>query len=208
MVSLLHNLLLRSARSHPAKACLVQGARTRSYAETLDDVRRVAQVLVRDARVQTGDRVAIHLDKSIDEVTATLAVSMAGGVFVNINSQLKERQVRHILEDSGATALITSYPRLRGLAGAFTGLPALQTILACGSPLPLPEDVTRLRTLDLAEASTDGRLGSPVRRIDRDIDGVAQGRGAVTPQSRDWRRECRRIPGEHERRSDPQHSAL
>lgn len=179
MVSLLHNLLLRSAHAFPDKASLVHGSRTRTYAELAEDVRRVAHVLVHEAGVQPGDRVAIHLDKSIDEVTATLAVSMAGGVFVNINSMLKERQVRHILEDSAATTLITSYPRLRSLGGAFTGLSALKTVLACGSPLPLPEDVTRLTTMDLAEASTAGRLERPVRRIDRDIAAIIYTSGST-----------------------------
>jgi acyl-CoA ligase (AMP-forming) (exosortase A-associated) len=176
MVSLLHNLLLRSAGNVPDRACLVHGARSRSYAELLDDVRLAAHRLVHDAGVKPGDRVAIHLDKSIDEVIATLAVSMAGGVFVNINSQLKERQVRHILQDSGATTLISSYPRLRSLGGAFEGLTALRTLLVCGSPLPLPEDASRLARFDLAGAD---RLDRPVRRIDQDIAAIIYTSGST-----------------------------
>jgi acyl-CoA ligase (AMP-forming) (exosortase A-associated) len=179
MVSLLHDLLLRSAQAFPDKPCLVSGKSTRSFAEVTDDVRRVAGVLVRDAGVKPGDRVAIHLDKSIDEVTATLAVSMTGGVFVNINSLLKERQVRHILQDSGATTLISSYPRLRSLGGAFAGLPSLKTLLACGSPLPLPEEFGSLQTMDLASASGTNRLDRPVRRIDRDIAAIIYTSGST-----------------------------
>jgi acyl-CoA ligase (AMP-forming) (exosortase A-associated) len=179
MVSLLHNLLLRSARAYPDKTCLVQGTRTRSYAELAGDVRRVAHVLVHEVGVQPGDRVAIHLDKSIDEVTATLAVSMAGGVFVNINSMLKERQVRHILQDSGATTLITSYPRLRSLGGAFAGLSELKTLLACGTPLPLPADLAGFTKIDLASATGGGEIDRPVRRIDRDIAAIIYTSGST-----------------------------
>jgi acyl-CoA ligase (AMP-forming) (exosortase A-associated) len=179
MVSLLHNLLLRSAQAFPDKACVVQGARTRSFAELAGDVGRLAHVLVHEAGVQAGDRVAIHLDKSLDEVTATLAVSLAGGVFVNINSQLKERQVRHILQDSGATTLISSYPRLRALGAALPGLPTLRTLLACGTPLPLPEEVTRLAVLDAAQACASGLQQQPVRRIDRDIAAIIYTSGST-----------------------------
>ncbi|MGE0461424.1 MAG: acyl-CoA ligase (AMP-forming), exosortase A system-associated [Vicinamibacterales bacterium] len=179
MKSLLHDLLLDSARTFPRKACLVQGARSRTFAEVADDARQVAHVLVHDIGVQPGDRVAIHLDKSIDEVVSTLAVSMAGGVFVNINWQLKERQVRHILQDSGATTLITSYPRLRGLGAAFDGVSSLGTVLACGTPLPLPEGVADLRTMDMASAIGGGRLETPVRRIDRDVAAIIYTSGST-----------------------------
>jgi acyl-CoA ligase (AMP-forming) (exosortase A-associated) len=179
MVSLLHDLLLRSAEAFPDKACLVHGTRTWSFAELTENVRRVSDVLVHETGIQPGDRVAIHLDKSIEEVTATLAVAMAGGVFVNINSQLKERQVRHILQDSGATTFISSYPRLRSLGGAFEGVPSLQTLLVSGSPLPLPEGVNRLRTMDLSSASGAGRIERPVRRIDRDIAAIIYTSGST-----------------------------
>lgn len=54
------------------------------------------------------ERVAILLDKSIEQAIAFFGVSMAGGISLFVNTVLKKEQVEHILSDSGATFLITT----------------------------------------------------------------------------------------------------
>lgn len=55
-----------------------------------------------------GQRVGILLDKSIAQVAAILGVLRADGIFVLINSILKENQIRHILNDCGIKLIIVS----------------------------------------------------------------------------------------------------
>lgn len=173
----LHDLLLRSADRTPGATCLVQGKRTVSYAELREDARRLARTLV-DAGVAPGDRVALHLDKSVEEATAIIAVSMAGGVFVNINPLLKARQVTHILSDSGACALITSYPRLKNLGGELTGMTNLRTVIAYGSPLPLRDALLEsFQIVDMSAAAGDGI--DPVRRIETDLAAIIYTSGST-----------------------------
>jgi acyl-CoA ligase (AMP-forming) (exosortase A-associated) len=179
MVSLLHDLLIRSAARFPNRECIAQGSRVLTFAELSDEVRQLAQLLVR-AGLAPGERVAVHLDKSIQEVTAILGVSMAGGISVNVNSLLKGRQVRHILEDSGASILITSYPRLKSLGSEMAGIGSLRTLIACGNQLPLRDpSLDAFEIIDVSSAAQAGRCEDPVRRIDRDIAAIIYTSGST-----------------------------
>jgi acyl-CoA ligase (AMP-forming) (exosortase A-associated) len=177
MVSQLHDLLLRSAAARPGAECLVQGQRVVSYGELLEQARQLAHLLRRSG-VGAGDRVAIHLDKSVEEATAILAISIAGGVFVNVNPLLKSRQVRHILADSGATTIITSYPRLKNLSADLAGITTLRTVVAYGNAGSTRE-VPGLDLLDAVNDAPGGPHGDPVRRIDRDIAAIIYTSGST-----------------------------
>ena len=136
--------------------------------------------VLKRAGVCPGDRVALHLEKSIEEATAILAVSMAGGVFVNVNPLLKARQVRHILSDSGATTLITAWPRLKSLGADLSGLDALQTIVTYGSKVTLRDDALDGRgVIDMASVGQETDDAGPVRRIDRDIAAIIYTSGST-----------------------------
>ena len=173
----LHDLLLQSAARTPDATCLVQGRRVVSYAELRDDARRLAAILARTG-VSAGDRVAVHLDKSVEEATAILAVSIAGGVFVNVNPLLKSRQVNHILNDSGACALITSYPRLKSLGGDLAESTSLKTLIAYGTALPMRDEAFRsFEIVDVAAATCEGV--DPVRRIETDLAAIIYTSGST-----------------------------
>ena len=92
--------------------------------------------------LRPGDRVAILLPKSIRECVAIFAVSAAGGVFVPIHPSLRPRQVRHIVADSGARALLTDPGHADGLEGALDDLADLRILTeepaAPGEPPLIP----------------------------------------------------------------------
>ena len=180
MVITLHDLLLQSAARVPDKTCIVQGGRGWTFAEVSVEVRRLAHQLIQ-AGLTPGDRVAVHLDKSIQEVTAILAVSMAGGVFVNVNALLKGRQVRHILTDSGARVLITSYSRLKTLGTELDDIKSLHTIIAAGNKVTLREGALAGLVITEMSAAADGgaRLETPVRRVDRDLAAIIYTSGST-----------------------------
>lgn len=62
---------------------------------------------LRGAGVLRGDRVGVLLPKSLGECAAIFGASFADGVVVPINPLLRPLQIRHILADCGATALVT-----------------------------------------------------------------------------------------------------
>ena len=58
--------------------------------------------------LERRDRVAIWLEKSVEEAVAFFGISAASGVIVPINTLLVERQVKHILDDCSVRFLVTS----------------------------------------------------------------------------------------------------
>lgn len=159
---LLHDLL-RGAEDLGNRSAIVHGDRTCTYGELSRAVEILAGRLA-GCGLQRGDRVAIHLPKSLDECVAIFATSRANGVFVPINASLKAPQVRHILEDSGARVLITSSAMLAKLDGALDDLDGLQILqrpdvtVSSTAKAPLPTAIGE----DLAAILyTSGSTGRP-----------------------------------------------
>jgi acyl-CoA ligase (AMP-forming) (exosortase A-associated) len=159
---LLHDLL-RGSEHLADRSAIVHGDRMCTYGALARAVEALAGRLA-GCGLQRGDRVAIHLPKSLDECVAIFATSRANGVFVPINASLKPPQVRHILEDSGARVLITSAAMLAKLDGTLddlTGLQILQrpdatTAITAKAPLPtaIGEDLAAI-------LYTSGSTGRP-----------------------------------------------
>lgn len=109
----LHELLDVGAADAVA---LVERDRRMTYAELRDAVAAVAAGLLQ--HVAPGDRVAIWLPKSLECVVLLFAISRAGAVAVPVNPVLRGQQLLHILQDSGATLLVTHRTRAAGLGEA------------------------------------------------------------------------------------------
>ncbi|MEL6710190.1 MAG: acyl-CoA ligase (AMP-forming), exosortase A system-associated [Pseudomonadota bacterium] len=109
-----YQLLVQQAQTRPDAPALVHQAQTLSYAELQRQIDQWAARLLA-LGLQTNQRVAIYLPKQISAVCAIWAAMAAGGIAVPINPVLKPAQVQHILQDSGATLLITHQARSRGL---------------------------------------------------------------------------------------------
>ena len=107
MPSLLHHLLDRAVAAHPQKEALVHGDRRVSYTDMATYAANLAGKLS-GLGLNRRDRVAIWLEKSVEEAVAFFGVSAASGVIVPINTLLVARQVRHILNDCGVRFIITS----------------------------------------------------------------------------------------------------
>jgi acyl-CoA ligase (AMP-forming) (exosortase A-associated) len=131
MPRLLHHLAREAAERDPDRDCLVERGRTLSYIQVWNEARRIAGLLT-DMGLRPGERVALYLDKSAEEAIALLAVSLAGGIFVDINPQLRERQLEHILDDSGASVVITTWTRLQRHGGLIAARKSVRGLLACG----------------------------------------------------------------------------
>jgi len=126
---------MQAAERDPHAPALTAGARTWSYAELAELVRRAAGGLVHQS-VARGDRVAVWLDKRVETVALCFAAAQAGAVFVPINPLLKPQQVAHILRDSGAVVLLTTPERVALLDAQWGTLPALRQLLLTGAEVP------------------------------------------------------------------------
>jgi len=99
--------MLRAAvDAHPDAEALVElGGERVTYRQLWGRATRVAGGL-RAAGVQPGDRVANRLPNGNDWVFAFWGALLAGAVVVPVNTRFAEREVRYVLEDSGAVYVV------------------------------------------------------------------------------------------------------
>jgi amino acid adenylation domain-containing protein len=104
--SLLSDLLDRCAELRPGDDAVGDGRDRLDWATYRDRAATLADVLGR-AGVGAGDRVGIHLPKSVDSFVAVHAVLRAGAVVVPVDWFAPPGYAESLLADAGASALIT-----------------------------------------------------------------------------------------------------
>ncbi|MDH3459131.1 MAG: long-chain fatty acid--CoA ligase, partial [Gemmatimonadota bacterium] len=143
-----------------ADEALVQGEASLSYAELWGRSGALAYGLDQ-LGLRKGDRVVVHMPKSTFEAVATYGVSRLGGIVVNVNSNVTTRQLRHVLENSGARVALVHSRAAAGLAAE--GIPSsLECVVVIDGDAP---EEQAFMPLDAVPA--DGNAPS-VRLIDRD----------------------------------------
>ena len=103
---------------------------------TYEDVRLRVEKLATalfELGLEKGDRVAILSENRTEWVVAYFAVTAAGFVAVPIDRDLKEREIRHILEFSASRVLIASEEYLKLIQYDRESLPSLQTTISMES---------------------------------------------------------------------------
>jgi acyl-CoA ligase (AMP-forming) (exosortase A-associated) len=188
MSQLVHDLLFEAARRAPAAEALVHGARRLDYAALAEAVRGAAGALLRQG-LGRQERLAVYLEKNLENVTAMFGAAAAGASFVPVNPLLKPEQVAYILADCDVAVLVTSLERLRLLKPALAGCPALRLVLltglAAGAAPPewpaLPG--LRLRGWDelMAASASLGAEGAvaPHRCVDADMAAIMYTSGST-----------------------------
>ncbi|WP_210528163.1 AMP-binding protein [Rubellimicrobium arenae] len=137
-------------RAHKAALIDADKGRAVTYSELAQEVDRVAAYLA-GVGIAPGDRVIVHVRKSIAEVTAMLGAAKIGAVVVNVNVLWTPEQLAYVAGDCGARALVIGPEGVKALAGR--PLPeSLERVLVLGaSGAPLPEGY------DVIEAQNSGR---------------------------------------------------
>ena len=161
MDSLIHHMLLTSAKRSPDKEALVHGNQRLTYREVAGKTGGLANGL-RQAGLLRGDRVGIYLDPSVAQVVSIFGVSEAGGVYVPINATLFPEQVGHIARDCGMKGLITTPSKLSSLIAILADISTLEFLILTGEgeapSVSLP--VYRLEELESLSAPHNWRENS------------------------------------------------
>lgn len=153
-----HDLLSSTALVLNDSPALTYKAETVSYGETWRRVQAEATQL-QELGIRRGDRVAIYLEKRLENIFAMFATSVAQGIFVPINPVLKPHQVGHILTDSGARFLVTTADRLAQLGSALTASQVEHVIVPGGVPAQSPEGMRVHEWADATIAHSEGPSG-------------------------------------------------
>jgi fatty-acyl-CoA synthase len=107
-----------SAARFPDKPCTIFYGGHLTYRELWRQTEHLAGFLQNDCGVAAGDRVAVYMQNSPQWVMAFYAILRCGAVVVPVNPMNRTDELRHVLQDSGASILL-----------------AAQDLLAFASPL-------------------------------------------------------------------------
>ncbi|NHZ97214.1 acyl-CoA ligase (AMP-forming), exosortase A system-associated [Massilia sp. CCM 8734] len=178
MSDLIHDFIFRSAGRSPQAEALVYGSRRLDYATLADSVRQVSTSVL-GLGLGRGERLAVYLEKNIENVAAMFGAAAAGGVFVPVNPLLKPEQVAYILADCNVRILVTSADRLKLLAGALDACPDLHTVIVTGNIDNAPA-LTRIKVLAW-DAALEGAAepATPARNIDTDMAAILYTSGST-----------------------------
>ena len=157
----LFHYLEASAGARPDAPAVEQQQRSLSYAELLDQARRLAAAL--HARgLGPGDRVGLLLDKSVEAVIGLYGILGAGAAYVPLDAKQPADRLGLILRDGGIEAVITRGAELARFAGS-DALSGVRTALIFGE-LPAVHPGT-----EAAAALADAPLDLPCPSGDDDL---------------------------------------
>lgn len=102
----------------------------------LDAASDALAAALQDLGFALGDRLALFLQNNPAFIVGMLAAWKAGGIAVSVNPMYKERELEHLLRDSGTRALICLrelHPVVRRALDAGTAAPTALTVLTCSA---------------------------------------------------------------------------
>ena len=111
-----------------------RGTSQATYRELAERSSRFAQLL-RAMGVAAGDRVLIRLPNSIDYATAFLGALKRGAIAVPTSTLLTGTELRYLLEDSEAVAVVIDEEGLAAVSPQLSGAGILREFIVAGAPL-------------------------------------------------------------------------
>ncbi len=145
--------LRSSAQRWPGKTAFVAGKLRPTFKDVDLASDRLAATLAAN-RVKRGDRVVVFMDNCVEAVVAIFATLKAGAVFSPVNASTKAEKLAYILNNSGASALITQHNLTTAASDALADAPSVKvTIVAGGSSAPTLAGAIHWREALATEAS-------------------------------------------------------
>lgn len=128
MPTLFHHSLAQSVTLSPQSTALSFKDQHLTYNELDQQIKHFASVLLNQSLTPNA-RVAIYLPKQFETVISFYGTSLAGGVFVPVNTLLKGSQVEYIMQNCEVSFLITSLSRYQQLKEHLGSIQSLETII-------------------------------------------------------------------------------
>ena len=116
MIGSIPRFLAETAARLPDKVAIVSATGSVTFQQLQAEALATAECL-HELGIQPGDRIGVCMEKTVDQVIAVLGVLHANAVLVPILPRLKEANIRHIIENSGMSAMITDAERLKEVVG-------------------------------------------------------------------------------------------
>ncbi|WP_170322776.1 AMP-binding protein [Acrocarpospora macrocephala] len=152
--------LRAAAQAAGDRPAMIQGDRRRGYPELEARAERVARALA-ERGVGVGSTVAIALFNSFEYVESVLAAFKIGAQPVNVNYRYREKELRYVLEYTGAAALVYDTSLADRVRGILDELPAPIALLEVGGDEASAAVPGALAFERAAEPDSESEPGSP-----------------------------------------------
>ena len=129
MIESIAEIVLRHAQRQPERPALFFEEQTISYGQLAKEAIRFMRALMAWG-LQPGDRVALFLDNCPAFVVSYLGTHLARGIVVLVNTQYRQVELSHILNDAGVRLCVTSAAGAEALRGI--AVPTLTTLVLTG----------------------------------------------------------------------------
>lgn len=103
----INGLLANVAKQYPDKIAVRYKGYSLTYQQLFEKVNQLAAFLIKEG-VNHGDIVAFSLDRSMEMLVSMLAILKAGAVYLPLDPEYPSERIAFMLDDSGATILLTS----------------------------------------------------------------------------------------------------
>jgi long-chain acyl-CoA synthetase len=158
-----------SARRFPGKTALVCDGKRWTYQQLDERANSLAHAMI-DAGVRRGDRVAIHLENSVETVLSVFAALKAGGVFLVVNPTVKPEKLAYILNNCRAVCLVTDAKKAQTLGDLWPDTPHLSSVFVTGGAVNIDGSGKRAVSLDAVMDELRGAAEPPAKQcIDIDL---------------------------------------
>ncbi|MEC3917916.1 non-ribosomal peptide synthetase [Nocardia sp. CDC160] len=144
------------ASQSPEAVAIEFGSQTVTYAELFESCQRIATALVARG-VQAGDRIALAVDRSPEQIAAVLGIGMAGAACVPLDVSYPPSRLHAMLDQAAPFAVITG-PEHKGLVPARHERLTLEELVIPSSSVELPTIEPALAAYILF---TSGSTGTP-----------------------------------------------
>ncbi|UCE48197.1 MAG: AMP-binding protein, partial [Phycisphaerales bacterium] len=138
--TLVHKWLCRSARRFPDKVALVCGDQRWTYMALDRHTDHLAAALL-EKGVKRQDRIAVLLDNSAETVISLYGILKAGGVFIILAASLKGKKLKYILDNSGASILITHVSKAKVVKDALGDNAEDRRVIWVGPAERIPQEI-------------------------------------------------------------------
>ena len=143
----------------PDKIALRFENQTLSYAQ-LDDLSNKVATSLFNAGVQLEDRVGLCMQRNNNLVVGLLGIVKAGAAYLPIDPDYPDSRINYILDDAGATQIVTDAANVTRLAPFERGCNVIENILS--DELPKPFESVKVAPQNLAYVIyTSGSTGQP-----------------------------------------------
>ena len=157
-------LLEQHAQDNPEAIAIIDGSLRRTWRHWNERATRLANALA-ERGVGRGGRVAVHARNRAEWLDTSFALSKIGANIVSVNPRLIEPEIRYIVDNSGATALISDQETLCAAAASWRPTGGAPRLVIGIQAAAVPPGVTEFEAFVAAgdptpRAAISGPLGA------------------------------------------------